>query len=183
MAAKPKPVSAPSPSSASRSLAEEIGKRHPFESPEQEAFLNILRTGACLGADFDRLFRAHGLSEATYNALRILRGHHRPGPGGGGGGGGGVPSQTIGKELITNVPDVTRLVDRLVEAGLAERCRIESDRRVVMVKITRPGLDLLARLDKPLRDLHAAQLGHLSRKELEQLSRLLVMARQGANAG
>lgn len=153
------------------SLAHEIGKRHPFDSPEQEAFLNILRTAACLSTEFERLFRSHGLSGATYNALRILRGHHRPGPGS------GVPSQTIGGQLVTNVPDVTRLVDRLVGAGLAERCRIDEDRRVVMVKITRAGLDLLARLDKPLRDLHESQLGHLGRKELDELSRLLVKAR------
>lgn len=162
----------PTPAPPSRSLAEEIGKKRPFDSPEQEAYLNILRTSACLTTEFERLFRSAGLSEATYNALRILRGHHKPGPGS------GVPSQTIGKQLITNVPDVTRLVDRLVEAGLAERCRIEEDRRVVMVKITKAGLDLLARFDKPLRELHEQQLGHLSRKELEQLNQLLVKARQ-----
>lgn len=170
MAAKPIPASN---GNSGRSLADEIGKKHPFESPEQEAYLNILRSAACLGTEFERLFRAHGLSEATYNALRILRGHHRPDPGES-----GVPSQTIGKQLITNVPDVTRLVDRLVEAGLVERCRVEHDRRVVMVKITRAGLDLLGKLDKPVRELHARQLGHLSRKELDQLSRLLVKARQ-----
>lgn len=154
------------------SLAQEIGKRNSFDSPEQEAFLNILRTSACLSTEFERLFRSHGLSGATYNALRILRGHHRAGSTS------GVPSQTIGKQLVTNVPDVTRLVDRLVGAGLADRCRIEDDRRVVMVRITRAGLDLLARLDKPLRELHEAQLGHLGRRDLEELSRLLVKARQ-----
>jgi DNA-binding MarR family transcriptional regulator len=178
MATKPSsPHQPPTSPAASRSLAEEIGKRHGFESPEQEAYLNILRTSMCLATDFERLFRTHGLSEATYNALRILRGHYKPGNGGGGGGG-GVPSQTIGKQLITNVPDVTRLVDRLVDAGLAERCRIEADRRVVMVKITKAGLDLLAKLDRPLRELHIKQLGHMGRRELEQLSQLLVKARQ-----
>lgn len=176
-------------------LQREIGKRLPFDLPEQEAYLNLQRSAACLSVPFERLFRAHGLSSGTYNALRILRGHlaregddrageakgRAPGMGGAGGaggaGGGGVPSQTIGEHLIAQVPDVTRLVDRLAERGLVERCRIEDDRRVVMVKITRAGLDLLAKLDKPVRELHAAQLGHMGRRELAQLSRLLEKAR------
>lgn len=159
------PGGSPSPS---RSLQHEIGKKRPFDSAEQEAHLNIQRSAACLAMPFERLFREHGLSEATYNALRILRGHLPA----------GVPSQTIGEHLIAQVPDVTRLVDRLVASGLAERCRIEADRRVVMVKITKAGLDLLGKLDKPVRELHAMQLGHLSPAELSQLSRLLVKARR-----
>lgn len=159
-----------------RTLQQEIGKKHPFDSPEQEAHLNILRSAACLAMPFQRLFRAHGLSEATYNALRILRGHNS-------GKGGGVPSQTIGDNLIAQVPDITRLVDRLVESGLAERCRIDEDRRVVMVKITKAGLELLAKLDKPVRELHAAQLGHMSKRELQQLSELLVKARSPLPGG
>lgn len=173
------------------SLQHEIGKRQPFDFPEQEAHLNILRTAGCLAMAFERLFRAHGLSEATYNALRILRGHteHTSGsrsicdgkhdraaalPAGGRD---GVPSQTIGEQLIAQVPDVTRLVDRLVERGLAERHRIDQDRRVVLVRITKAGLDLLAKLDGPVRELHLAQLGHMSRRDLQQLSQLLVKAR------
>ena len=165
------------PAARPQSLQEEIGKKHPFDSPEQEAHLNVMRTAGCLAMDFERLFRTHGLSEATYNALRIIRGHCAGAKEEEEGGGGGVPSQTIGKQLIAQVPDVTRLVDRLVECKLVERARVESDRRMVMVKITRAGLDLLAKLDKPLRELHTRQLGHMSRRELEQLSGLLTKAR------
>ena len=57
------------------SLQHEIKKKKPFDLPEQEAFLNVVRTASTLAADFERLFRDHGLSEATYNVLRILRGH------------------------------------------------------------------------------------------------------------
>lgn len=179
------------PSGPSTGLQHEIGKRQPFDFPEQEAHLNLLRTAGCLAMAFERLFRAHGLSEATYNALRILRGHteHTAGPRSicdgkhdraaalPNGGRDGVPSQTIGEQLIAQVPDVTRLVDRLVERGLAERHRIDQDRRVVLVRITKAGLDLLAKLDQPVRELHLAQLGHMSRRDLQQLSQLLVKAR------
>jgi len=168
------PGKTPSPT-----LQHEIGKKRPFDLAEQEAHLNVLRTAACLARNFERLFRAHGLSEATYNALRIIRGHCAGAKPDEKSGEGGVPSQTIGKQLIAEVPDVTRLIDRLVasEPPLVERSRVEHDRRVVMVRITKAGLDVLARLDKSVRELHVRQLGHMSRRELEQLSELLVKAR------
>lgn len=156
-----------------RSLQHEIGKRTPFESPEHEAWLNIARTASVLEGDFARLFKQHGLSGATYNTLRIIRGHLRNGSNPH-----GVPSQTIGSQLVTRVPDVTRLVDRLVGAGLVERERAASDKRVMLIKLTRKGLDLLARLDGPVMALHQRQLGHMSEPELRQLSELLVDARR-----
>lgn len=149
-------------------LRTEIGKKKPFDLPEEEAYLNLLRTGSMLDAAFARLLRPAGLTESSYNALRILRGHHPT----------GVPSQNIGTQMVARVPDVTRLVDRLVETGLASRERTEHDRRVVIVRITRAGLELLGRLDAPIRALHKRQLGHLSRAELAELSRLLAKARE-----
>src|ERR1043165_8358009 len=100
-------------------LQHEIGKKRPFDIPEVEASLNILRTASLLSAEAGRFLKGYGLSEAQYNALRILRGH----------GGDGVACQTIGEELVAHVPDVTRLVDRLVKAGWAERSRGEEDKR------------------------------------------------------
>jgi len=58
-------------------LAVRLGKRRPFAFPEQEAYLNIVRTHAVLSAPFDRLMKAHGISQPLYNILRILRGHLR----------------------------------------------------------------------------------------------------------
>ncbi|MBY0313385.1 MAG: MarR family transcriptional regulator [Phycisphaerales bacterium] len=162
-------------------LQHEIGKKKPFDVPEEEAFLNLLRTCSIFTTETGRFFRDYGLTEAQYNALRILRGHAQRvrenrsdvGPD-------GVPSQTIGEQLVAQVPDVTRLVDRLVDAGLAERARTEEDRRLVIVRITREGLDLLARIDRPILELHRRQLGHMTRADLAELNRLLVLARRGS---
>jgi DNA-binding MarR family transcriptional regulator len=158
----PLPGAAPLPG-----LAGEIGKRTPFSLPEQEAYLNIVRTAATLSTHFADLLRQHDLSEATYNILRILRGSLNLGP----------TCSAIGSAMITQVPDVTRLVDRLEHQGLAQRSRCDKDRRVVHVKITPAGLALLAELDQPLTDLHKATLGHLSPHELSSLSALLTKAR------
>jgi DNA-binding MarR family transcriptional regulator len=148
-------------------LAAEIKKARPFEHAEEEAFLNLLRTVSELSAPFDRLFKRHGISEAKYNALRILRGA----------GGDGLPSLEIAARLVARVPDITRLVDRLEADRLVQRARISVDRRVVLVQITQRGLDLLAKLDKPVTELHRRELRHLTRAELAELNRLLVKAR------
>jgi DNA-binding MarR family transcriptional regulator len=148
-------------------LQEELKKRHPFDSPEQEACLNLARTHDHVFQQFGHLFCSHGISGPQYNVLRILRGA----------GGDGLPCLEIASRMITRTPDITRLVDRLEEAGLVERSRIPQDRRLVLVKLTRPGQELLARLDQPVLDLHQRALGHLSRNELAELNRLLVKAR------
>ncbi len=162
---------AASPTRSPGGIAKEIGKRSGFELPEQEAYLNILRTASVLGEDVLALLKQHGLSEATYNALRILRGSDEVGK--------ACNCSQIAADMVARVPDITRIVDRLEQAGLATRARVSDDRRVVLVRITRAGGELLAKIDEPLLKVHAAQLGHLSRAELERLSELLVKARGG----
>jgi DNA-binding MarR family transcriptional regulator len=148
-------------------LQSEIRKENPFAMPEQEAYLSIVRTATLLSGEFERLFKRYGLSEAAYNALRILRGR----------GEAGSTCNDLKADLVAQVPDVTRLVDRLERSGLAERCRCQADRRVIYVKITRKGLDLLAKIDRPLLELHRKQLSHMGEKRLRELNRLLVRAR------
>lgn len=148
-------------------LASRIGKRKPFESPEQEAHLNLLMTNEILRASWERLFRSSGLSESTYNVLRILRGEHPE----------GVPVLEIRHRMVSRVPDVTRLVDRLEKMKLVKRHRCTEDRRVIYCHISAQGLEKLEGLDEKVMSLHKAQLGHMSSEELETLSKLLEKAR------
>ena len=152
-----------------KSLQHEIGKKKPFDLLEEEVFLNMIRATSQFTAPFSELFKTHGLSEATYNILRILRGH----------GGPGRSCGQIGDELITRVPDVTRLVDRLEQLGLVTRNRIQEDRRVVLIQITAKGLELLASIDSPIVQLQRTQFAHMSRTDLKQLNHLLSVARSG----
>lgn len=152
---------------AKPSLQRELQKRRPFECPEQEAHLNILRTASLLMLGMERLFRDHGLSPAQYNILRILRGHGEE----------GLPCLEIGQQMVTRVPDMTRLIDRLERAGLVARQRCEEDRRVVRIMLTSQGRELLRGLDQPVLDAHKRNLGHLTAAELEQINQLMLKAR------
>ena len=155
-------------------LQTELKKKHGFDSPEQQAYLNLTYTHSLLTAQFAQFFKSHGLSEATYNILRVLRGVRKHPENGLD----AMPCGAIGERLITRVPDVTRLIDRLVKAGLVDRIRGEADRRVVLARITTKGLALLRKLDEPILELHHQTLGHLSKDELKQLNNLLEKARQ-----
>jgi DNA-binding MarR family transcriptional regulator len=148
-------------------LQREVKKRRPFALPEEEAVLNLLRTAECVQIRLDRLFRRFGLdSSAQYNVLRILRGEGRQ-----------LPILEIASRTVTEVPGITRLIDRLEQAGLVRRERSAEDRRVVLVSIQPRALKLLARIDDPLTEFHRALFGHLSQTELAELNRLLEKAR------
>ena len=150
----------------SSALAKELKKKKPFDAPEQEAYLNLVRANDQLQIHFTRLFRTFGITGQQYNILRILRGEGRP-----------LPILEIAERMVTIVPGITGLVDRLEQAGLAERKRCAEDRRVVYVALTAKGQKMLAELDEPVLELHRKLMGHLSRAELKELIRLLEKAR------
>jgi MarR family transcriptional regulator, 2-MHQ and catechol-resistance regulon repressor len=147
-------------------LQREIKKKRPFESPEQEALLNLVRTNDRFQFRFARLFREHGLTPSQYNVLRILRGEGKP-----------LPCLEIADRMIAAVPAITGLIDRLEAMDLVARDRSTTDRRVIFVKINSKALELLARLDQPVDHLHKTLIGHLTPAELRELSRLLEKAR------
>ncbi|MEZ6046631.1 MAG: MarR family transcriptional regulator [Planctomycetaceae bacterium] len=89
-----------------------------------------------------------------------------------------LPSLEIADRMLQVVPAITGLIDRLEKQNLVQRERCSQDRRVVYVNITTQGEKILKQLDKPLENLHDQLLGHLSRKELQELSRLLEKARE-----
>jgi DNA-binding MarR family transcriptional regulator len=151
---------------AKSQLQRELKKKRPFDSPEQEAGINILRTNDQLQNRLGRFFRGYGLTSSQYNVLRILRGEGKP-----------MPSLNIAERMIQVVPAITGLIDRLEKQGLVERRRCDDDRRVVYVEITAKAKTLLEQMDEPLSAVHRELMGHMTRSELNELSRLLAKAR------
>ncbi len=134
--------------------------------PEEEAFLDLLRTTDILSRGLVKVLKTEELSPTQYNVLRILRGAPE-----------GLPCGEIADRMITRDPDITRLLDRLEKRALISRCRETKDRRMVMARITREGLKLLDRLDEPVETAHRKQLGHLGQERLLRLKELLNAAR------
>lgn len=149
-------------------LQDEIRQSRPFATPEQEALLSIERTAAVLGHQLAEMFKPFGVTPTQYNVLRILRGAGEP----------GLCRNEVRDRLVSQVPDVTRLLDRMEEVGLVERERDAEDRRLVNTRITRKGLKLLDELDGPVTEFHRRQLGHMGREKLRTLIELLALARE-----
>lgn len=147
-----------------KSLREELKQTRPFRSPADELYLSLRLTSRIVEEPWDRhLRKAADISPSQYNILRILRGA-------------GPEGRTMGdisERMINRDPDVTRLADRLVKRGLAHRMRDTSDRRVVKLFITEPGLELLARLDPDVDRYLDDALGGLGESKQRQLIELL----------
>ncbi len=140
----------------------EIKQTKGFTSTAEEALLNLQRTADHIQIAFTRLFREHGITSQQYNVLRILRGAGEP-----------LPILEVGERMVTVVPAITGLIDRLEKQGLVRRTRSEADRRVVTVTILGKGLKLLSDLDKPITQLTDQLLDHMDDKELKQAIKLL----------
>ena len=119
---------------------------------QASVFLEILKLAEDLQRGFTELFKQYDLSNAQFNVLRVLRGA----------GDEGLTCGDIASRLVQHDPDITRLLDRLEKRELIARHRSTVDRRVVRTRITQAGLDILAKLDVPVDELHEAQFGHLS---------------------
>ena len=148
-------------------LRDELRQLKPFQSLAQEAHLNVGRTDAVLQEGIERTLKPYGISATQYNVLRILRGA----------GASGLCRNDIRDRLVTRMPDVSRLLDRMEEAGLVERERDTADRRLVTTRLSPRGMTLVQELDGPVAAEHQRQLGHLNEEELRTLVRLLTRAR------
>lgn len=149
------------------SLQVELKQTKPFTCLEEEAYLNVVRTAALLDHALGQALKPFDITPTQYNVLRILRG---AGPG-------GLCRNEIGERLVTSVPDVTRLLDRMAEVGLIVRRRSDTDRRFVSTSLSRRGSELVNRLDARIAAIHAERLGHLDRSSLRALCDLLTAAR------
>ena len=82
---------------------------------------------------------------------------------------GAVPVSTVGKRLIIAKPQMTRLIDRLIDQGIVERQPDLNDRRVINVKITDKGQKILEQCRELIRDNIREKLSCLKDEDLEEL--------------
>ncbi len=140
-------------------LAKEIRQTKPFQSLEEEAFLNLGRTYESLGRELAELLKDFRLTPTQYNMLRILAGA----------GEAGVTCSQAMERMLTADPDVTRLLDRMETQGLIRRERDREDRRVVITRITDHGIDLVKRIDAPLQRFFKQRIGRVGQSDLKEL--------------
>lgn len=138
-----------------------------------EVVIHSIRVGAAIMSHLNLFFEQFGVTPTQFNLLRIVYVRDENGE--------GVPAGTIGPRLLARIPDVSRMIDRLEKQGLLERVRGEGDRRVVRVRLTESGMDLVEKVHNPLIQHNVKLLSHLRAKD-EELERLAAALRELANA-
>lgn len=143
-------------------LRERIKQTVPFEDEAQEAMLNLFVASAHVRRRVEAACAEFDLQFSHHNILRILRGVHPE----------GHPRCEISERMLDPSPDVTRLIDKLVERGLVDRSRSEEDRRMTIHTITENGLDLLDELDPRIQEVQEWFAQRVSDRDLGHLSRI-----------
>ena len=110
-------------------IEDEIKQEH-FNRLQDKAGMNLIFTANWLLNEIAIALKPIGLSLQQLNVLAILKGQ---------------PKQTatvnlIRERLIDRMPNVSRLLNKLMDKGLIKKDRDLSDQRVVYIKLTAEGL-------------------------------------------
>ncbi len=133
------------------------------DTPEQGGFFDLVRAASRLEGGLNRVFRPYDLTTATFSILSILE---RVNPE-------GLSCGDVAGQLIAEVPDMTRLLDRLERLDYVLRERSSLDRRMVKVRLTERGLEVVRNLKEAVQRCHHEQFRALAPEKLEELRSLL----------
>lgn len=134
-----------------------------FASVWHRLRVNLFVTHGWLQEGMKAFLKPYGLTKQQFNILRILRGQHPH----------AISTRAIRTRMLDRMPDVSRLVDRLVKKGLADKRLCADDRRCVDVTITADGLALLKKIDAANPGLDHLVAETLTEAEATQLNTLL----------
>ena len=84
--------------------------------------------------------------------------------------------------LNVSLSNATGLVDRLEERGYVERLRVPTDRRIVLVRVTPAGEEMLREVDALSDELLRSVLGRLSAQQLRGVAHAMSALRDGIDA-
>jgi DNA-binding MarR family transcriptional regulator len=138
-------------------IAKDINSKFPNE--RVKALINIKYTANWLDNIGNEILKPYKISIQQYNILRILRGSTNA-----------LTVKIVKERMIQKSPNSTRLMDKLCDKKLIERTRCENDRRVVYVKITTKGLQLLNNINI---DEFDEYMNTITEAEAKTLNRIL----------
>lgn len=118
------------------SLEKDI-KQAKFRNEHHKGVINIIYTYSWMMERQKLFFDEENITPQQFNILRILRGAS-PQP---------ISTLQIRERMLDKMSDTSRIVDRLVLKGLADKKTSASDKRLVDIIITDLGREVLERID------------------------------------
>jgi DNA-binding MarR family transcriptional regulator len=140
--------------------------------PSEQIVIGLMQGGWALESRVDKFFRQYGITLLQYNVLRICYVRDVDGT--------GIPSGTFSSVLLRLVPDVSRLIDRLVKMGLMERLPSPTDRRVVLIRLTPQGYDLIELTHPKLLEHNRAFFEHMPEADIKKAAKSLALVLKGS---
>jgi DNA-binding MarR family transcriptional regulator len=137
-----------------------------FRNDFQKAAINLIYTYNWFNEKMKVFFEREGITGQQFNILRILRGAGTP-----------ISTLQIRERMLDKMSDTSRIVDRLVLKGLAQKNTCKNDKRLVDVSITAKGKKLLSKIDCYENEMDAI-FSNLTETEARQLNNILDKIRQ-----
>jgi DNA-binding MarR family transcriptional regulator len=147
------------------SLEKDINQKL-FRNEYQKGIINLIYTYNWMNEKMKKVFDKEEVTGQQYNILRILRGAGKP-----------ISTLQIRDRMLDKMSDTSRIVDRLVLKGLAQKTICKNDKRLVDVSISPKGKKLLEKIDQYEKDIDAI-FGNLSEAEAKTLNKLFDKIRQ-----
>lgn len=133
-----------------------------FDDKHQKVVVNLIYTYGWITNILRIRLNKHKITLQQFNILRILRGQY-PNP---------STINILKERMLDKMSDASRIVERLVQKGLVNRCVNSKDRRAVDIVISKEGLDVLKKLDTEL-SIKSIIDKHISEDDAIILSTLL----------
>ncbi len=133
-------------------------------------WLRLLTASRTIEDEIGRRFRLeYGISLARFDLMAVLHRHDD-----------GLTMSEVGRHLRVSGGNVTGLVDRLEKEGLVERQQHPSDRRSILVSLTKRGHDIFIAMAQHHKIWVAEILAWLGDHEIDDLYDLLTTVRDSA---
>ncbi len=100
------------------------------------SYFSLLKTAGWIELEIKKTLKPYGITHPQLNVLAILA-KNSPEP---------MDAKSIKEGLIVPSPDLTRLLDRLVNKGLVNRKTCVTNRRKIDITITESGIELFYQL-------------------------------------
>jgi MarR family transcriptional regulator, 2-MHQ and catechol-resistance regulon repressor len=142
-------------------------KQSKFRNEHQKATINILYTSSWLTEQMRSFLEEYDLTHQQYNVMRILRGSF-PEP---------ISTLEIRNRMLDKMSDASRIVDRLVAKGLAEKRGCQIDKRKVDVLISEKGKKLMKEMDAKTNEMDEIA-ANITEAEAKTLNKILDKLRE-----
>ena len=143
-------------------VEERIKTDQPLPLPRR-TIIHLMLINNLIGEQMSQALKPFEVSLQQFNVLRILRGQK------------GKPANlsTLNDRMVSRMSNTTRLVDKLIAKGLADRNTCPENRRKVEIRLTDKGRESLEAMDQAVDEAEKNLMGSFSKDELRRLNDLL----------